>query len=297
MPKLSISFSGGRTSAVMTKLLWDKHAATHEIAITFANTGCEHDATLDFVHACEQHFGWPVVWLEADVDPRPGKGVSHKVVDYATASRNGEPFEAAVAKYGIFNPTSKSCTTKLKQLVMESYLRTQGFLRGRSLNYKTAIGIRADEMDRMSSQADKQGLIYPLVEWGYTKRDVALEIKTWPFDLGIPGDHYGNCVWCWKKSFRKLLTLAKEDPSAFDFPRRMEAKYGTFKAEAAAGHNGRRYWFRGHRSVEDLLQEAKEREFEPYRDDPHDHAHDTPFDADLDVGGSCGDSCEVWADE
>ena len=64
-PKLAISFSGGRTSAVMTKLCVEKFKDTHDIAIIFANTGCEHENTLDFVNKCDKHFGWGVVWIEA----------------------------------------------------------------------------------------------------------------------------------------------------------------------------------------------------------------------------------------
>lgn len=295
-PKLCVSFSGGRTSAVMTKLIWDEMQDTHEIIITFANTGCEHSATLDFIHQCEQHFGWPVVWLEADVDPTPGKGVGFKVVNYATASRNGEPFEAAVKKYGIFNQTNPACTARLKTDVIEKYLKSRGFLRGKKLNYTTAIGIRADEMDRASIRATENRFWYPLLDRGITKRDVALEIKQWPFDLQIPNDAYGNCVWCWKKSMRKHLTLAKEDPSVFDFPDRMERLYGHIKGDTAAGHNGRRYWFRKHLSVADIIATSKTTEFVPYTDDPYHHGMD--FDPELDVGnGGCGESCEVYADE
>lgn len=101
LPRLSCSFSGGRTSAVMTKRLWKERRDSHELRITFCNTSCEDDRTLDFVHQCETHWGWPVVWLEAVVDPRPGKGIKHRIVSYETACRDGEVFEAVVQKYGI----------------------------------------------------------------------------------------------------------------------------------------------------------------------------------------------------
>jgi len=144
LPKLAISFSGGRTSAVMTKLIWDRHKNTHDIIITFANTGCEHEKTLDFVNKCTDEFGWPVVWVEAVIDPEKGKGVKHRVVTYETASRKGEPFEEAIKKYGIFNKVSPNCNPRLKVEPMNSLLKEFGFLRGKGLNYQTAIGIRAD---------------------------------------------------------------------------------------------------------------------------------------------------------
>lgn len=292
--KLAISFSGGRTSAVMTRTLWDRLRGTDtQIIITFANTGEEDPATLDFVHRCDTEFGWGVVWVECDVDPRRGKGVRHRVVDYATASRNGEPFERYIAKYGIPNHTNPKCTDVLKTLPMESYLRSRGYRFGQEKDHQTAIGIRADEMDRVDTNYRIKRFIYPLLSAGITKRDVAIAIKAWPFDLGISGDHFGNCRWCWKKSDRKLLTVMRENPAAFAFPERMERQYGTFKADAKAGHNGRRYFFRGHRSVEDLRQRAVAG-FRPYSDDPHHHAYD--FDPDLDVGSACGESCEIGAD-
>lgn len=294
LPKIAISFSGGRTSAVMTKKLWDAYQDTRDILITFANTGCEHEATLDFVHRCEVEFGWPVVWLEAVVNPEKGKGVRHRVVDYKTASRNGEPFKAAIAKYGIFNKVSPNCTERLKVEVMNSFLTDYGFLRGKKLNYKTAIGIRADEADRVSLPAvEKYGAIYPLVDLNFSKRDVGLEIATWGFDLQIPGDHFGNCVWCWKKSLRKLMTVARQDPAAFDFPREMEETHG--KDDINKNRNGGReaaHFFREHMSTDELTEMATKRRFREYTDDAYEHG----WERELDLGGSCGDSCEIGAD-
>lgn len=293
-PKLAISFSGGRSSAVMTKLLWDRHAGNHDIQITFANTGCEHEATLEFVHRCETEFGWPVVWIEAKVEPRSGVGVRHSIVNYETAARHGEPFEAAIAKYGIPNAANSQCTSRLKTEPMESYLKACGYYRGKRLNYDTAIGIRYDEIDRISSRRVENRFIYPLVEGQITKRDVAMEIRRWGFDLQIPGDHYGNCVWCWKKSLRKLMTVAKESPESFDFPRRMEQKYSRHKAKNNAGS---RLFFRGDRSADDVVAMARQTRFRPYEDDLWDHGIQPGlFDEYLDVGGGCGDSCEIGHD-
>jgi len=88
---LAISFSGGRTSAVITKTIWDKRhdliekGTFEDISIVFCNTGQEHEGTLKFVHDCEAKFGWPVVWLEAVVNPEHGKGIRHKIVDIGSA--------------------------------------------------------------------------------------------------------------------------------------------------------------------------------------------------------------------
>lgn len=283
-PRLAISFSGGRTSALMTKLVVDECRDTHNILITFANTGLEHEATLQFVDRCQRHFSWDVVWLEGVVTHGRRVGMRHKIVDYMTASRNGEPFEEYIKKYGIPNKGSPQCTSRLKTEVMESFLKTNGFRRGRHLNYKTAIGIRVDEFDRMSSKAQEQGLIYPLVAKNITKEDVLKFWRSMPFDLELPGEHYGNCVVCWKKSRRKLMTIAKEAPQFFEFPARMEALYSGHKAK-----NGRRVFYRGNNSALEVVEQAK-LPFTPYTD------AQIPFDEELDVGSACGESCEIGAD-
>jgi len=309
MEKLSISFSGGRSSAMMTKMCLEKHKDTHEIVVTFANTGCEHPATLDFVRDCDLHWGFNTVWLEAVVGP-DGVGIRHKIVSWETASRNGEPFEAVIKKYGIPNMSYPLCTSRLKSHVMESYLKSLGWdSRLGKRNYQTAIGIRADEIDRMSASADKYRFIYPLVDAGMTKDRVNAEMRRYPWDLKLPNDAFGNCMWCWKKSIRKLLTVASTDPSAFDFPVRMEAQYSLVKAPCQPIYKRAkiqrkhfyktvkmlkkrpRFFFRERRTAQDILRLSKE-PFALYEDT----TQRTIWDEFLDMGGSCSDGCEIGHD-
>jgi len=295
-PKLAISFSGGRTSAVMTKLCVEKFKDTHDIAIVFANTGSEHPNTLKFVDDCDKHFGWNVAWIEAVVNPKKGEGVRHKIVSLETATRNGEPFEDVIAKYGIPNQGLNHCTRNLKVEPIRSYLRDHlGWVKK---DYWTAIGIRADEIDRVSENRLKIKYLYPLVDAGWTKEDVKRECSSWPFDLDLKGEHYGNCVWCWKKSMRKLLTLAKDDPSIFDFATRMEEKYPTTNAQEGR-EDEHRVFFRGHRSAVDIVEMARTKNFEPYVDiDQLDFGFIQPnYDVFLDTGSACGESCEIGADD
>ena len=49
-----ISFSGGRTSAYMLwRVLQSNNGLPDDAIVCFANTGKEHDATLQFVKDCE----------------------------------------------------------------------------------------------------------------------------------------------------------------------------------------------------------------------------------------------------
>lgn len=289
--RISISFSGGKTSAYMTKMLLDhfrKHEPWREIVVTFANTGQEHEETLKFVQRCDEAFGFGVVWLEAVVNPQKGKGIRHKIVTFETASRLGEPFESYIAKHGIPNQMYNQCTSRLKTEPMESYRREIGWKKG---TFSTAIGIRADEVDRVSfTGMTKWDLFYPCADAGVTKEDVRKWWALQEFNLNIP-EHLGNCTWCWKKSPRKLLTLALNHPEVFKFPARMEREYALAGGERKDGEARKpRRFFRGEKTAVDLLLEAQGN-FTPFEDDKF-----IPFDDELDVGGACGDSCEIYSD-
>lgn len=220
--KYQISFSGGRTSAYMTKLLLDNFSYQYDFIVTFANTGLEHEKTLEFVHNCDKYFGFNTVWLEAVINPEKGHGTTHKVVTYETASRNGEPFRAVIEKYGIPNPSYLHCTRELKLQVMHSYLRSLG------INHKdilTAIGIREDETRRVNKKATDVKITYPLIDlFPSDKQDVLNYWSFQKFDLGLD-EWDGNCKACYKKSFKKIFKQLDSDPTILDFHIEMEEKY------------------------------------------------------------------------
>jgi len=244
------------------------------------------------VNKCDTHFGWNVVWIEAVTNPKKGIGVRHKIVCYETAARYGEPFEDYIKKEGLTGPSSPGCTTRLKDLPIHSYLKRElGWKKG---EYFTAIGIRSDEADRMSSNRESLKFVYPLVDAKWTKEDVKAECASWPFDLELKGEHYGNCVWCWKKSLRKLMTIAKDDPWHFEFPRRMEYEHAETNLQ---GDHEERKLFREGRTTSDIVAMARAGGFEPYRDqDQTDMFSSASYDVFLDTGSACGESCEIGAD-
>lgn len=297
--RLLISFSGGETSAFMASWLLGNRATRErysEIRTLFANTGAENEQTLEFVERCDKRFGLNVEWVEAVIHHGERKSPSGRRVEFATASRRSEPFEEMIKKYGIPNPVFKSCTRDLKLRPLQGWLGETGWAIG---TYDTAIGIRADEIDRMSSSAAKNRLIYPLIRQNPTTK---AEINTFwarqPFRLELKG-YEGNCAWCWKKSLRKHMTLIGERPEIYDFPRRMERLHGNVGAEFSKPtlpEGYRRVFFREDRSVDDLFRMHSElpASFQPADDDAQVFSL---FDTSLDVGGGCEESCEVFADE
>lgn len=284
--KLFVSFSGGETSAYMT--LWcieNLKAKYDEILVMFANTGQENEETLEFVEKFSKHFSIPVVWVEAEVNPLKGKGTRHRVVDFATADRNGRCFEDMIKKYGIPNQAYPHCTRELKLQPMTSYLRSIGW---KKKDYDVAIGIRVDEMDRMSPSKDANNIIYPLIEYKeMTKPQINTFWKNQPFRLNLAG-YQGNCKWCWKKSFRKHFTLMNESPEIYEFPSEMERKHGL----AGANRDGTpRVFFRQNTSTLRLIQLKDEMDWKKAEDDS------VVYDEYLDATAGCSDSCEIDFDD
>ena len=283
MTRLLISFSGGETSAYMAKILTQRNDSTYdEIVTVFANTGQEHPRTLEFVDYVDKEYGLNLVWVEAVVNHGVRKSCSHKVVTYETATRDGSLFEDMIKKYGIPNAAYPHCTRSLKLDAITSYARSIGWENG---SYDTAVGIRIDEIDRMSAKADRNRIVYPLISYKPMRKvDINAFWRDQPKRLEITG-YQGNCVWCWKKTFRKHFTLIQDDPSWYDFPKRMESEY------PLAGHNvdgTPRVFFRGNKSTDDVLELAKE----PFiRYDDENREYDEQLDMDLGCGG---EACEVY---
>jgi 3'-phosphoadenosine 5'-phosphosulfate sulfotransferase (PAPS reductase)/FAD synthetase len=285
MKKLVISFSGGRTSGYMTKKILDTKAGEYEIKVIFANTGFENEATFQFVHDCDTQFGFNTVWLEGVTNEEMGVGMSHKLVTFETASRNGEPFEEMIQKYGITNMQSPQCTRNLKRYPIESYLKSIGW--GKR-DYDLAIGIRTDELRRVKDDKSRS-VVYPLVDWfPADKQDVLDWWEDQAFDLQLL-EHQGNCKTCWKKSMSKLMRLHDEDPTQFDFFERMEEKYPRVGAEFQKYNDAPdRVFFRGRTSIKTFRLMALNHK---------DMMARAPTQLDLYVDGGCSESCELYETE
>jgi len=242
---LVCTFSGGRTSAFMGKFLleYDKYKSFDKLFI-FCNTGKEDEKTLDFIDKCDKEWNLNIVWIEAKINKQKGKGTDFKVVDFKTASRNGEPFSDMLDVYPMPTVIGSNCTRELKLTPMNKYIKSLGYK-----NVITAMGIRYDERHRKSNTAKEKGLVYPLID------DILVDeqmIRDWwdrqTFDLELK-DYQGNCDLCFKKSERKRLTIIKENPKTAQWWLEMEGKHSNDKTP--------RFDLRNNLSIEQLIDKSK----------------------------------------
>lgn len=225
-----ISFSGGRTSAYMlSRVLQSNGGLPADAVVCFSNTGKEEEATLEFVRECSQRWEVPIVWLEYENNES-----GFRVVDFATASRNGEPFEAIIRKRQYLpNPVTRFCTSELKIRPMHKYLRSMGWDKSED-GWDQMIGIRADEHRRVSkirarghsTETTKETMCLPLANAGVTVETIDAFWKAQPFNLNLPTYKgrtlAGNCDLCYLKPQAQIQSLIAEKPERAFFWIRME---------------------------------------------------------------------------
>lgn len=218
-----INFSGGRTSAYMTKRLIDEGLTDY--LVIFQNTGKELKETLDFINECDKRWNLNIVWLEYRF------GNNFEVVKYETASRDGRPFAELIEHHKHFLPNQRMryCTDGLKIQTARRYLQDVGYTEWTSYN-----GIRYDEPKRWSKVKNLpsyQEIELPCVAWKTTKQDVKEFWDKQDFDLKLK-EPYGNCDCCFLKGKGKLSIIANEKPELFDWWIEQENKSkATFKKE------------------------------------------------------------------
>lgn len=213
-----VSFSGGRTSAYMLRQVLDNNEDLSDLVITFANTGKEHPATLEFVRECAERWAVPIVWLEFRDDD-----TGFAVVDYATASRQGEPFEALIRRRKYLpNPVTRFCTIDLKIRIIHKYLRSLG-LSTEEVPVDMMTGIRADEPRRVvkirhrksTSESKWATMVMPLADAGVGVQDVTDFWDGQPFDLMLPTINgrtlEGNCDLCFLKGAKQVYSIIASD--------------------------------------------------------------------------------------
>lgn len=206
---VAISFSGGRTSAYMLRLMLDAgFAADGSMHVLFANTGKERTETLDFVSEVERRFGVPIHWVERVA------GGGYREVAPISASRNGEPFAQLIVERRMLpNPVMRFCTQELKIRPMRNWMLDRGYT-----HWTNAVGIRADEPRRIARireaaerRSERWDVALPLADAGLSLVDVNQFWASQPFGLQLRA-HEGNCDLCFLKGLAKKRNIVRDTP-------------------------------------------------------------------------------------
>ena len=233
-----LSFSGGRTSAYMLHKVLQNNSAEdikQHLKVIFANTGKEEEATLVFVRDCGEWGNVPITWVEYR------DGAQFEVVDFSSASRQGEPFEAVIRQRGGYLPNrvARFCSSELKTRTMHRYLRSIGWQ-----EWDTFIGIRADEPRRVAKFAANKNpegkheeVWMPLARAGVGADEVGQFWRECGFDLGLPNMNgktmHGNCDLCFLKPASQVLSLIAEKPERAIWWATQEKRAEQFAASAS----------------------------------------------------------------
>lgn len=196
-----VSFSGGRSSALLVYLMKKQHPDTDFV---FMDTGAEHPKTYEFVKNVVKHFDINLTCLRVVVNPELGSGNSYRIISLDELKQDLQPFRDICYKYGTPYIHGAFCTRTMK---LEPFTRYCNDKYGKS-NYQTWLGIRADEPRRLKA---KDGYSYLADICDFDKQDVINWWKSQSFDLDLP-EHLGNCVFCIKKGINKVALAARDEP-------------------------------------------------------------------------------------
>jgi 3'-phosphoadenosine 5'-phosphosulfate sulfotransferase (PAPS reductase)/FAD synthetase len=214
-----VSFSGGRTSAYLVHLMEQKRKDNGwEVEYVFADTGAEHPKTYDFIRQVVKHYGINLHCIKSVVNSEMGKGNTYKNVGLDGIGYDLLNIKNNMLKYGQFSIMNPYCTDRMKTIPLNKYCN-DFFGKG---NFKNWLGMRIDEPRRLKNlettrdMFGKVNRVNPNIMYlaqisDFTKQDILDFWATMPFDLEID-EHLGNCVFCVKKSAKKIALAARQYP-------------------------------------------------------------------------------------
>lgn len=274
-------------SSVMMAVKIKEWYPDHNIIYAMANTSKERPESLEFMQKCNDYFNLDMSWIEARFNKKRGDGVEYKIVEYKDLKINGEIYEQGIKKLGIASKINPWCNRDMKLVPLKKFADSIFGLD----NYSIAVGLRADEMDRVKESYLTNNTFYPLINNGITSKDRNRFWKDQPIQITIPA-YKGNCDLCFKKSNRKLMTIIREEPKLIDWWYEMTEKYSKIPIEGkpsynAYAENGGMNFFRNNLSIEELIEMAK-RTFSKATDE---YIYENDL---FDMEEECGSGCTVF---
>lgn len=275
-------------SSVMMALKLREWFPDHNIINVMANTSKERIESLEFMNECDNYYKLNLVWIEAEFHEK-GIGVTTKIVDYENLKTKGEIFESGIKKLGIPNKENKWCNRDMKLEVLRKYADS---IFGKD-NYSVAVGLRADEIDRVRKDYKTNNVFYPLMDRGISSKDRNRFWKDQPIQIKIPA-YKGNCDLCFAKSNRKLMTILKEEPNKGFWWDEMIKNYGSIPIDGKPSYNelmeqnnGVQTFYRGYNTIEDLVKMAQQ----PFTRATDEYVYENDL---FDLEEECGSGCQVF---
>ncbi|QDP63233.1 MAG: putative uncharacterized nin region protein [Prokaryotic dsDNA virus sp.] len=204
--KKVVSFSGGRTSAYLCKLMIEKFGREN-VDFIYMDTGAEHLKTYRFIRKVNDEFGLDLICLRGDFSLPLGAGVGYKVVGISSLKPDLIPFKGMIEKYGVPYIGGMFCTDRMKLRPFKKYCDD---VYGKN-NHETWLGIREDEPKRLTP---KPFIKYMAEISDFDKQDVLSWWSKAPFDLDLD-EWSGNCEFCPKKSNLKLAASQRDSPGSY----------------------------------------------------------------------------------
>lgn len=279
------STSSGYTSVMMAIKMREWYPECNIINV-MANTSKEDQRSLDFMNECDKYFKLNLIWVEAVFNEK-GIGTGYKITNYENLCKNGELFEQGIIKYGIPSVANKWCNRELKLVPLTKFANDFfGYN-----NWSVAIGIRVDELDRISENYKNNNIFYPPFENKIDKRERNRFWAKQPIKLTLKA-YEGNCDLCFEKSNRKKMTIISDYPEKAIWWSRMEEKYSLIKIDGkdvynAMIDNGGYYFGRKNKSVKELIEDMKH----PFQRATDEYVYESDL---FDSEGDCGQGCSVF---
>ncbi len=280
------SVSAGYSSVMMAIKLKEWYP-DHNIINVMANTSKEREESLHFMNECDMHFKLNLVWLEANFHEK-GIGVTPNIVTYENLKRNGEVFEEGIKKLGIPSKVNKWCNRDMKLEILSKYANS---IFGKD-NYSVAVGIRADEIDRVRKDYKTNNVFYPLMDRKISSNDRNRFWKDQTIKITIPA-YKGNCDLCFAKSNRKLITIIKEEPNLIEWWDRMLKDYSQITIEGKPSYNdllkenNGMSFYRNYNTIQDLVKMAQQ----PFSKATDEYIYENDL---FDLEDDCGSGCQVF---
>lgn len=277
--------SAGLTSVMMAIKMKEWYPDCNVINV-FLNTGKEDIRSIEFMNECDKYYNLNLVYLESIIYLEKNIGSSYRITTYSNLDTSGKIFEKAIRKYGIPSRVNKWCNRELKLIPLKKYANV---IFGEN-NWSLALGIRTDEIDRISDKYKENNIFYPPFENGVDSR---LRNKFWskePIKLNLKA-YEGNCEFCFEKSKRKRMTIAIENPDKLIWWNEMEKKYSLVPIEGKDQYNemvknGGAFFGRMNESIEKIIEDAKK----PFRKSTDEYIYENDL---FDFESDCGNSCSI----